>query len=194
MARSRRLRNNWWCHYSLWAPIRNRIPICDQNTSDWFGRLVIFDLTESLILSGRDILCTTAMEYNSFVSKGKKQYLSALSSKSIRYYLLICVAVEKFKDFCFRNFFNLIASLGFETSLLRTHTTIGQNGLNASIKLGILRNSQQLDSVCPQFFNRGLVSADVSHILCVTECFIRRSLDWLDDSERTRNDMTGLLL
>ena len=53
---------------------RNRpltLPICDQNTSGGFGRLVTFDLAKSPILIGRDILCTTAMEYNSYISKGK---------------------------------------------------------------------------------------------------------------------------
>ena len=46
-------------------------PICDPSTSGGFGRLMTFYLAESPILPGRDVLCTTAIDYNYYVSKGK---------------------------------------------------------------------------------------------------------------------------
>ena len=56
-------------HSSL--PSTSHPTICDQHTSGGFGRLVTFDLAKSPMLSGRDILCTAAMEYSTYVSKGK---------------------------------------------------------------------------------------------------------------------------
>ena len=53
------------------------IAICDLVTSSEFSWLVTSDLTESPILSGRDILCTIAMECNAYISKGTRPTLNA---------------------------------------------------------------------------------------------------------------------
>ena len=52
-------------------PRTPKTAICEQNTFGGFCRLMAFDLTDSPILSGQDILCTTAMEYNPSFSKRK---------------------------------------------------------------------------------------------------------------------------
>ena len=67
--------------------------MCGINSNLWpesgaVGRSVTFDLFESPIVSGRKILCPTAMEYNPYFSKGKTiVQLVDLWSKSITLYL-----------------------------------------------------------------------------------------------------------
>ena len=68
--------------------------ICHQSTSGGFSRFVTSELAESHNLSGREFLCTTAMEYNPYVSKGETwQFPSDLTAKFIRFYLFIYIYI-----------------------------------------------------------------------------------------------------
>ena len=58
------------------------------------GWWVTFDPAESPLLPERNMLCPDAIEYNQNVSKGKNLLIPALSSKTSRYYIHICIDVK----------------------------------------------------------------------------------------------------
>ena len=83
-----------------WLPWhRSSRAICDPRASGGFGWLMTFDLAESLILSGRNIFCITAIKYNSYVSKDKITVAVSFINKihqTLATYICGCWTIQSF--------------------------------------------------------------------------------------------------